>query len=69
MIDKFLYVTSLLRVLKKQTQLINVIKRCSIMTINLEIIFTSPQALELFTILKVRMSFISHKVIKPYSIS
>jgi len=69
MIDKFLYVTSLLRVLKKQTQLINVIKRCSIMAINLEIIFTSPQALELFTILKVRMSFISHKVIKPYSIS
>ncbi|RHN45789.1 putative Late nodulin [Medicago truncatula] len=39
------------------------------MIINLEFFFTSPQALELFTIFKVRMSFISHKVIKSYSIS
>jgi len=42
MIHKFHYVTSLLRVLKKQTQLINILKRCLVMIINLERFFTSP---------------------------
>jgi len=69
MIDKVLYVTYLLRVLKGQPQLINVLKRCLIMIINLGKFFTSPSALELFTIFKVRIRFISHKVINSYSIS
>lgn len=62
MIDNFFSCDLLtISALKGQTQHIDILKRYLITIMNLGRLFTSPLALKLFNVFKVRMSFINHK--------